>query len=111
MLARIYQLWDWLLDQVIDAGLGILDWLLPPQETEVGPVGYGTVLKTMKAAGIELTGRAAAASERMRRRHADPDFAAATSARMKRLKADPVVAAAAEIGRGQSQVAKGRVGW
>jgi uncharacterized protein YwlG (UPF0340 family) len=58
---------------------------------EVGPVSYQTVLKIIKEAGIDLT---EAASERMKRLHADPEFAArqaaAASERMKRQHADPV---------------------
>ena len=49
-----------------------------------------SVLKVIKAAGIDLT---AAASERMKRMHADPEFAtrlaAAARDRMKRLHTDP----------------------
>ena len=57
---------------------------------EVGRVSYHTVLKVIKEAGIDLTD---AASGRMKRRHADPEFAARLVAgareRMKRLHADP----------------------
>ena len=53
---------------------------------EVGRVSYSTVLKVIKAAGIDLT---EAARERMKRQHANPEFAerlaAAASERMKRL--------------------------
>ena len=70
---------------------------------EIGRVSYATVLKVIKAAGIDLT---EAASERLKRRnaertkrlHTDPEFAArhaaASSARLKRLHADPEHAAA-----------------
>jgi hypothetical protein len=62
---------------------------------EVGRVSYPTVLRIIKAAGIDLT---EAARERMKRLHADPEFAARHSAtaraRLKRLHADPEYAAA-----------------
>jgi hypothetical protein len=61
---------------------------------EIAPVSYSTVLKVIKAAGIDLT---EAARERMKRLHADPEFAARIAAaareRMKRLHADPEFAA------------------
>ena len=61
---------------------------------EVGRVSYRTTLKIVNEAGIDLT---EAASERMKRRHADPKFAARLAAgaseRMKRLHADPHFAA------------------
>jgi hypothetical protein len=57
---------------------------------EVGHVSYATVLRIIKAAGIDLT---TAASERMKRRRRDPTFAArqaaAASNCMRRLHADP----------------------
>jgi hypothetical protein len=59
----------------------------------VGCVSYSTVLKVIREAGIELTGRAVSSRERMKRLHADPEFAArqAAAAResLKRLHADP----------------------
>jgi hypothetical protein len=61
---------------------------------EVGHVSYATVLRIIKAAGIDLT---TAASERMKRRRADPEFvarqAAAARKSLKRLHADPAFAA------------------
>ena len=61
---------------------------------EVGRVSYHTVLKVIKEAGVDLT---EAASERMKRLHADPEFAArlAAGARksLKRLHTDPEFAA------------------
>ncbi|MBV8398873.1 MAG: hypothetical protein JOZ17_09050 [Acetobacteraceae bacterium] len=70
---------------------------------EVGRVSYATVLKVIKAAGIDLT---EAASERMKRRHADPEFAARLAAgaseRMKRLHTDPDFAARQAAGARKS---------
>jgi hypothetical protein len=70
-------------------------WVCEEINKEIGPVSYSTVLKIIKAAGIDLT---EAASKRMKRLHADPEFAArhaaAASARLKRLHADPEYAAA-----------------
>jgi hypothetical protein len=61
---------------------------------EIAPVSYSTVLKVIKAAGIDLT---EAARERMKRLHADPEFAArqAAAARksLKRLHTNPEFAA------------------
>jgi len=60
----------------------------------VGRVSYATVLKVIKATGIDLT---EAAGARMKRRHADPEFATrqAVAARksLKRLHANPEFAA------------------
>ena len=57
---------------------------------KVGRVSYATVLRIIKAAGIDLT---KAVSERMKRRRRDPDFAArqaaAASNCMKRLHGNP----------------------
>lgn len=56
----------------------------------VGRVSYATVLKVIKATGIDLT---EAAGARMKRRHADPEYAAANRERMKRRRRDPEFAA------------------
>jgi hypothetical protein len=70
---------------------------------EGGRVSYNTVLKVIKEAGIDLT---EAASERMKRLHADPEFAARLAAgaseRMKRLHADPEFAARLAAGARKS---------
>jgi hypothetical protein len=70
---------------------------------EVGRVSYATVLKIIKEAGIDLT---KAASERIKRMHADPEFAARLAERarerMKRLHADPDFAARQAAGARKS---------
>jgi hypothetical protein len=70
---------------------------------EVGYVSYRTVLKIIKEAGIDLT---EAASERMKRMHADPEFAARLAERarkrMKRMHADPDFAARQAAGARKS---------
>ena len=70
---------------------------------EVGRVSYRTVLKIIKEAGIDLT---EAASARLKRLHADPEFAARLAAgareRMARKHADPEFAARQAAGARKS---------
>jgi hypothetical protein len=80
MLDRLRRARDWVLDQVIEAGFGVLDWLTLPQETPVARAireegarlrkSFPTIVSTIR--GRVPCGLTASASVLNRRLRAPP---------------------------------------